>query len=149
MAAGNAAASSRPDNEKQPEQRIAMWLCCNASSFVLLGTKARATVILSGQRMPKRSGKSSAARRLRVRNARHGKHLRAFLRSDTADGRQPLAFGQARADLLDDCGAIDPPGLGGGRCSLNRGDAECGKRTLAPREIDGRGGSTSAQEAFK
>ena len=32
-------------NEKQPEQRIAMWLCCNASSFVLFDTKARATVI--------------------------------------------------------------------------------------------------------
>jgi hypothetical protein len=34
-----------PYNEKQPEQRIAMWLCCNASSFVLFDTKARATVI--------------------------------------------------------------------------------------------------------
>jgi hypothetical protein len=32
-------------NEKQPEQRIAMWICCNASSFVLFDTKARATVI--------------------------------------------------------------------------------------------------------
>jgi hypothetical protein len=34
-----------PYNEKQPEQRIAMWICCNASSFVLFDTKARATVI--------------------------------------------------------------------------------------------------------
>jgi hypothetical protein len=32
-------------NEKQLEQRIAMWICCNASSFVLFDTKARATVI--------------------------------------------------------------------------------------------------------
>ena len=32
-------------NEKQPEHRIAMWICCNASSFVLFDTKARATVI--------------------------------------------------------------------------------------------------------
>jgi hypothetical protein len=32
-------------NEKQPEQRIAMWICCHASSFVLFDTKARATVI--------------------------------------------------------------------------------------------------------
>jgi hypothetical protein len=34
-----------PYNEKAPEQRIAMWICCNASSFVLFDTKARATVI--------------------------------------------------------------------------------------------------------
>lgn len=34
-----------PFNEKQPEQLIAMWICCNASSFVLFDTKARATVI--------------------------------------------------------------------------------------------------------
>ncbi len=34
-----------PYNEKAPEQRIAMWLCCNASSFVLFETKPRATVI--------------------------------------------------------------------------------------------------------
>ncbi len=34
-----------PYNEKQHEQRIAMWLCCNATSFVLFDTKARATVI--------------------------------------------------------------------------------------------------------
>jgi hypothetical protein len=32
-------------NEKQPEQRIAMWLCQHACSFVLFDTKARATVI--------------------------------------------------------------------------------------------------------
>jgi hypothetical protein len=32
-------------DEKQLEQRIAMWICCNASSFVLFDTKARATVI--------------------------------------------------------------------------------------------------------
>jgi hypothetical protein len=32
-------------DEKQAEQRIAMWICCNASSFVLFDTKARATVI--------------------------------------------------------------------------------------------------------
>jgi hypothetical protein len=34
-----------PYDEKRPEQRIAMWLCCTASSFVLFDTKARATVI--------------------------------------------------------------------------------------------------------
>ena len=34
-----------PYNDKAPEQRIAMWICCNASSFVLFDTKARATVI--------------------------------------------------------------------------------------------------------
>jgi hypothetical protein len=34
-----------PYNEQQPEQRIAMWICCNASSFVLFDTKIRATVI--------------------------------------------------------------------------------------------------------
>ena len=34
-----------PYNEKAPEQRIAMWLCGNASSFVLFDTKPRATVI--------------------------------------------------------------------------------------------------------
>jgi hypothetical protein len=34
-----------PYNEKAAEQRIAMWICCNASSFVLFDTKARATVI--------------------------------------------------------------------------------------------------------
>ena len=32
-------------NEKQPEHRIADWLCRHACSFVLLDTKARATVI--------------------------------------------------------------------------------------------------------
>jgi hypothetical protein len=32
-------------SEKQPEQRIAMWLCQHASSFVMIDTKARATVI--------------------------------------------------------------------------------------------------------
>jgi hypothetical protein len=32
-------------NEKQTEQRIAMWLCQHASSFVLFETKPRATVI--------------------------------------------------------------------------------------------------------
>ena len=32
-------------DERQPEQRIAMWICCNASSFVLFDTKSRATVI--------------------------------------------------------------------------------------------------------
>lgn len=32
-------------NEKQPEHRIAAWLCRNACSFVLFETKARATVI--------------------------------------------------------------------------------------------------------
>jgi len=34
-----------PYDEKSPEQRIAMWICCNASSFVLFETKTRATVI--------------------------------------------------------------------------------------------------------
>ena len=34
-----------PYNEEQLEQRIAMWICCNASSFVLFDTKARSTVI--------------------------------------------------------------------------------------------------------
>jgi len=34
-----------PYDEKAPEQRIAMWICCNASSFVLFDTKARSTVI--------------------------------------------------------------------------------------------------------
>ena len=34
-----------PYHEKVPEQRIAMWICCNASSFVLFDTKARSTVI--------------------------------------------------------------------------------------------------------
>ena len=34
-----------PYDEKSPEQRIAMWLCCNAIGFVLIDTKARATVI--------------------------------------------------------------------------------------------------------
>ena len=34
-----------PHDEKAPEQRIAMWICCNASSFVLFDTKPRATVI--------------------------------------------------------------------------------------------------------
>jgi hypothetical protein len=34
-----------PYNDKAQEQRIAMWICCNASSFVLFETKARATVI--------------------------------------------------------------------------------------------------------
>jgi hypothetical protein len=33
-----------PYNQAQPEQRIAMWICCHASSFVLFD-KARATVI--------------------------------------------------------------------------------------------------------
>ena len=32
-------------DEKQPEQRIAAWLCQHACSFVLFHTKARATVI--------------------------------------------------------------------------------------------------------
>jgi hypothetical protein len=32
-------------DEKQPEQRIAAWLCQHARSFVLFDTKARATVI--------------------------------------------------------------------------------------------------------
>jgi hypothetical protein len=32
-------------NEKQPEHRIAAWLCQHACSFVLFDTKARATVI--------------------------------------------------------------------------------------------------------
>lgn len=34
-----------PYNEEQLEQRIAMWICCSASSFVLFETKARSTVI--------------------------------------------------------------------------------------------------------
>ena len=34
-----------PYNEEQPEQRIAMWICCNASSFVLFDTRSRSTVI--------------------------------------------------------------------------------------------------------
>lgn len=34
-----------PYDEKQPEQRLAMWLCCHSTSFVLIDTKARATVI--------------------------------------------------------------------------------------------------------
>ena len=34
-----------PYNEKMPEQRIAMWICCNSTSFVLFDTKYRATVI--------------------------------------------------------------------------------------------------------
>jgi hypothetical protein len=34
-----------PYSAEMPEQRIAMWICCNASSFVLFDTKARATVI--------------------------------------------------------------------------------------------------------
>jgi len=32
-------------NDKQPEQRIAAWICRHACSFVLFDTKARATVI--------------------------------------------------------------------------------------------------------
>ena len=32
-------------NERQPEQRIARWLCQHASSFVMIHTKARSTVI--------------------------------------------------------------------------------------------------------
>ena len=32
-------------SDKQPEQRIAGWLCRHACSFVLFDTKARATVI--------------------------------------------------------------------------------------------------------
>jgi hypothetical protein len=32
-------------NDKQPEQRIAGWICRNACSFVFFDTKARATVI--------------------------------------------------------------------------------------------------------
>ena len=32
-------------NERQPEHRIADWLCRHACSFVLFDTKARATVI--------------------------------------------------------------------------------------------------------
>ena len=34
-----------PYNEKQLDQRIAMWICCNAAGFVLFETKPRATVI--------------------------------------------------------------------------------------------------------
>ena len=34
-----------PYSEKQPEQRIAMWICCNASSFVLFDTQGRRTII--------------------------------------------------------------------------------------------------------
>jgi len=34
-----------PYNANMPEQRIAMWICCNSTSFVLFDTKARATVI--------------------------------------------------------------------------------------------------------
>lgn len=32
-------------DEAQPEQRIARWICANASSFVLFDTRARATVV--------------------------------------------------------------------------------------------------------
>ena len=32
-------------SEEQPEQRIAQWLCRHASGFVMIDTKARATVI--------------------------------------------------------------------------------------------------------
>ena len=34
-----------PHDEKQPEQRIAMWLCCHATSFVMIDARARSTVI--------------------------------------------------------------------------------------------------------
>ena len=34
-----------PYDEDAPEQRIAMWICCNASSFVLFDTKGRRTII--------------------------------------------------------------------------------------------------------
>ncbi len=34
-----------PYTDKAFEQRIAMWICCNASSFVLFHTNARGTVI--------------------------------------------------------------------------------------------------------
>ena len=34
-----------PYDEKQPEQRIAMWLCQHAESFVMFDTKERSTVI--------------------------------------------------------------------------------------------------------
>jgi hypothetical protein len=34
-----------PYNETQPEHRVAMGICCNASSFVLFDTKPGATVI--------------------------------------------------------------------------------------------------------
>src|SRR3954468_17558162 len=34
-----------PYDEKAPEQRIAMRLCCHSTSFVLIDTKARSTVI--------------------------------------------------------------------------------------------------------
>jgi hypothetical protein len=34
-----------PYDEDAPDQRIAMWICCNASSFVLLDTKGRRTII--------------------------------------------------------------------------------------------------------
>lgn len=34
-----------PYNENQLEQRIAMWICCNSTSFVLFDTTARATII--------------------------------------------------------------------------------------------------------
>jgi hypothetical protein len=34
-----------PYDGKQPEQRVAMWICCNASSFVLFDTRARTATI--------------------------------------------------------------------------------------------------------
>ena len=34
-----------PYDEKAPEQRIAMWLCCHATSFVMIDTRQRSTVI--------------------------------------------------------------------------------------------------------
>ena len=34
-----------PYNGKRPEQRIVMWICCNATSFVLFATKPQSTVI--------------------------------------------------------------------------------------------------------
>ena len=34
-----------PYNEEQPEQRVAMWICCNASSFVFFDTRGRSTTI--------------------------------------------------------------------------------------------------------
>ena len=34
-----------PYDEKMPEQRIAMWICCNSTSFVLFDTRPRGTII--------------------------------------------------------------------------------------------------------
>jgi hypothetical protein len=35
----------KPSGNKQPEQRIAAWICLHACSFVLFDTKAQSTVI--------------------------------------------------------------------------------------------------------